>query len=279
MNHRSSEKHFIGEAFSIQQLRKLGFDKMARPHSHTCYELYYLLHGERVYFMNGNVYVARKGDLMLVMPGDLHSTSSSQVEEFERVLLHFSPEFLSGEDGSILEQAPFLESGMIHLPLKEQPELERLLLTMLAECQEHHNFYETFVRQLLTEFLIRVHRTALGADDMPQPRHPMHQKISEISAYIHEHYREPLTLEELSRQFYISPAYLSRVFLKLTGFHLSEYIRVVRVREAQNMLRNTREKIQLIAEQVGFEHVSHFNKTFKSITGSSPLHYRKQHRM
>lgn len=279
MNHRSSEKQFIGEAFSIQQLRKLGFDKMARPHSHTCYELYYLLHGERVYFMNGNVYVARKGDVMLVMPGDLHSTSSSQVEEFERVLLHFSTDFLSEEDSRILREPPFLESALIHLPLKEQAELERLLLGMLTECQEHQHFYESFVRQLLTEFLIRVHRTALGAEDMPQPRHPMHQKVSEISAYIHEHYREPLTLEELSRLFFISPAYLSRVFLKLTGFHLSEYIRVVRVREAQNMLRNSREKIQQIAEQVGFEHVSHFNKTFKSITGSSPLHYRKQHRL
>ncbi|UUZ86728.1 helix-turn-helix domain-containing protein [Paenibacillus sp. P26] len=41
------------------------------------------------------------------------------------------------------------------------------------------------------------------------------------------------------------------------------------------MLRETRDKIQNVAEQVGFEHIAHFNKTFKKMTGTSPLRYRK----
>lgn len=279
MNDLIGDKYSIGpQEFTIQQLRKTGFNTMDRPHSHTWYELYYLLQGERVYFMDGSVYLAQKGDLMLVLPGDLHSTSSSQVEEFERILVHFSPDFLSEKDRAILNQAPYLESALIHLPMKEQAELERLLVLMLTECREQQPYYDTYVRQLLMELLIRVCRSG-SCGTTNGLSHPMHQKVSEIASFIHAHYKEPLTLEQLSKQFYISPAYLSRVFLKLTGFHLSEYIRVVRVRKAQSMLRLTRDKIQSIAEQVGFEHVSHFNKTFKSITGCSPLHYRKQHQL
>lgn len=276
MNNYTGEKYHIGaRSFSIQQLQKSGYNTMPRPHQHGFYELYYLMRGERVYFMNGGVYAAHKGDLVIVMPGDLHSTASSQVEEFERVLVHFSPEFLDGADRGILGLPPFQESALLRLPIKEQPEVERLLVQMLAECKEQLPFYDACVRHLLSELLIRVHRASARSEPDRESRHPMHQKVSEIASYIHAHYREPVTLEQLAGLYYISPAYLSRVFLRLTGFHVSEYIRVVRVREAQTLLRTTKDKIQNIAERVGFEHVSHFNKVFKSIAGCSPMHYRK----
>ncbi|WP_248924528.1 helix-turn-helix transcriptional regulator [Paenibacillus hamazuiensis] len=279
MNELIGKKYHIGDsAFSIQQMRRFGFSAMPRPHSHSFYELYYLLRGERVYFMNGKVYTAQKGDMVIVIPNDLHSTASSQVEEFERVLVHVTPEFLPAEDRSILQLPPFRESTLLRAPLKEQAEIEHLLLQMLAECREEQPFYPSYVRQLVLKLLIRLHRMNAHIPKSAHSDHPMHQKVSDITAYIHEHYREPLTLEQLAKIFFISPAYLSRVFLKLTGFHLGEYIRVVRIREAQKMLRSSREKVHLIAEQVGFEHISHFNKTFKKLTGFSPLHYRKQHK-
>ncbi|MDF2926693.1 MAG: AraC family transcriptional regulator [Paenibacillaceae bacterium] len=268
MNVFADEKYYLDHSsFSIQRLRRTGYNTMPRPHTHTFYELYYLLQGERIYFMNGKVYTAQKGDLVLVRPGDLHSTSSSQVKVVERVLVHFSPDFLREADRSLLELPAFGESALLHFPIKEQSELERLLLSMLAECKEQPPLYKSFVRQLLVELLIRIHRSAPSASNRGQFRHPMHEKVSEIASFIHTHYKETLTLEQLSRLYYISPAYLSRVFLKLTGFHLSEYIRVVRVREAQSLLRLTNSKVQMIAEQVGFEHVTHFNKTFKTIAG------------
>jgi AraC-like DNA-binding protein len=50
---------------------------------------------------------------------------------------------------------------------------------------------------------------------------------------------------------------------------------VVRVREAEKRLKQTKDKVQAIAEQVGFEHIAHFNRIFKKQTGLSPLRYRK----
>lgn len=266
------------QLFSIQQMRRTGYYVMPRPHTHPFYELYYLLQGERVYFMNGKVYTAQKGDLVLVRPGDLHSTASSQIEEFERILVHFDPQFLNEQDRQVLDLPSFGESALLRFPLNEQSELEHLLLNMLSECREEPPLYASYVRNLLTEFLIRIHRNGNLGQETTEASHPMHQKISEIASYIHEHYKEPLTLDHVAKLFYISPAYLSRIFLKLTGFHFSEYVRVVRIRESQKLLRTGKEKIHRIAEQVGFEHVSHFNKTFKKVTGYSPLHYRKHHK-
>jgi YesN/AraC family two-component response regulator len=91
----------------------------------------------------------------------------------------------------------------------------------------------------------------------------MHHKISEIASYIHSHYQEPLTLNAVAKRFYISPSYLSRVFVKLTGFHFREYVQVVRIREAEKLLRETKLKVQTISERVGFDHIAHFNRIFK----------------
>lgn len=279
MNDRIENKYAIdGSSFSIQRMRRYGFNSMPRPHSHTFYELYCLLEGERVYFVNGKVYVAKQGDIVLIVPHDLHSTASSQVEQFERILVHFAPEFLHEASRSLLQLPSFQKSVLIRVPRKEQPEIERLLLQMVGECKDRLSLYDDCVRHLLAELLIWLHRIDAVSHLLPQSNHPMHQKVSEITAYIQLNFRSALTLEKLAQQYFISPAYLSRIFLKLTGFHISEYIRVVRIREAQKLLRTTRHKVQAIAEQVGFEHVSHFNKTFKQVTGVSPLHYRQDHR-
>jgi AraC family transcriptional regulator, arabinose operon regulatory protein len=275
MSSRIEPKYHIGElAFSIQLLQQKGYSAMSRPHFHPFYELYYLLDGERVYFINGKVYTAKKGDMVVVMPNELHATASSNIEKFERILIEIPQDFIRSTEPPLFELSPFQESALIRFSMKEQPMIEYLLQQILTECKEQPALYVSCVRQLLSELLIRIHRSSRSSQETPGSDHPMHQKVTEIASYIHVHFNEPIILEQTAKQFYISPAYLSRIFLKLTGFHFSEYVRVVRVRAAQKLLQTTRSKVQAIAEQVGFEHISHFNKTFKAITGVSPLRYR-----
>lgn len=269
-------KYEIGDnEYAIQRMKRSGYSKMPRPHVHDFYELYYLLNGERVYFMNGSVYLVQKGDLVFVNPGDLHSTASSEILEFERVLIHFSPAFLSETEARTPDLLSSRPSGIIRFSIKEQTRIERLLGQILAECEERQLDFETCVRASMLELLVCIRRAERLQQAPKTGDHPMHHKISEIAAHIHEHYHEPLTLESVAKTFYISPSYLSRVFVKLTGFHFREYIQVVRIREAEKRLKQSKDKVQSIAEQVGFDHIAHFNRTFKKMTGLSPLRYRR----
>lgn len=279
MSLETTPMYAIGDAaFGIQRMKRSGYSKMPRPHVHDFYELYYLLGGERVYFTNGNVYLVQKGDLMFVKPGDLHSTASSEVPEFERVLVNVSAAFLAETESRTSELLTSRPSGLLRFSIREQARVERLLLQMLSECEEEQLHYDTCVRASLLELLVCIGRAEQQQRQAPQTSaHPMHQKISEIAAYVHGHYAGPITLESVAKTFYISPSYLSRVFLKLTGFHFREYVQVVRIREAEKRLRGSRDKVQAIAEQVGFEHIAHFNRVFKKQTGLSPLRYRKHH--
>lgn len=136
MNEMKEDKYVIGEQqFSIHHIYRTGFTVMPRPHVHENYELYLLLRGERIYFMNGKVYTARKGDLIFILPHDLHSTASTQLQETERILIHFSPTFLPQQDHDILDLPPYQQSALLRLPAREQVEVERLFLQMNTECR------------------------------------------------------------------------------------------------------------------------------------------------
>ncbi|CAG7635441.1 AraC family transcriptional regulator [Paenibacillus allorhizosphaerae] len=273
-------KYTIGDLdFSIQYMRRKGFSTMKDPHFHAFYEIYYLLQGERIYFINGQVYTVQRGDMIIINPHDVHRTTSSNVPEFERILINFSHDFvkteLAGTDISLL---PFAHgSRLVRFPMKEQPDIEKLIKDMLAECKNEESGYSAYVQATLAKLLIRIYRHNRSKKQEPtQYAHPMHEKMTEIATYLNDHFMEDIRLEQIAEQFYISPSYLSRIFKKITGFHFREYIQVVRVKEAQRLLLETKEKVLTIAEKTGFGHVAHFNTTFKKITGVTPLRYRKQ---
>ncbi|AWB46900.1 AraC family transcriptional regulator [Paenibacillus sp. CAA11] len=280
MNDRLNPKYHIGDHdFSIQYMARNGSSSMPRPHKHPYFEMYYLLGGERMYFVNDKIFTVKKGDMMIIPPHELHSTASSDKLLFERVLISFSESFIEQSNANAAELLKHGESRLMRIPLRDQPEIERLLHLMQVECKTKEAHYISLVCSLMNELLIRLHRieATLQSKVAPEYEHPMHQKISEIARYIKSNYHERLTLEQVAKQFYISPSYLSRIFFKLTGFHFREYLQTVRVWEAQEKLISSRESVQVISEQMGFEHTAHFNKIFKKVTGTTPLQYRKRH--
>lgn len=272
-------KYYIeNKSFSMQLMRRKGYSSMSEPHSHSSYELYYLRKGERVYFINGKVYTATSGDIIVINPHDLHRTTSSNVPEFERILINFTSDFIfKGILSKDLPLLPFKHgSRLIRFPVKEQANTEQLIFEMLRECQEKQEGHLFYIKSLLTKLLIQIYRQSFQAP--PEFDSPMHEKVSKVATYLNQHYQEKLTLTSVADKFYISPSYLSRLFKRVTGFHFGEYIQAIRMREARRQLIESNKKVLSIAESVGYLSIAHFNKTFKKLNGVSPTQYRKQNR-
>ncbi len=92
--------------------------------------------------------------------------------------------------------------------------------------------------------------------------------------YMEEHYKEKLLLAEVAEKVYVSQWHLSKLLNKETGQNFSEILNGIRIKKAEELLKNPSLRIADIAEEVGFMEVAHFSRVFKKISGNSPNEYR-----
>ncbi|MEK4663309.1 AraC family transcriptional regulator [Priestia sp. FSL H7-0729] len=102
--------------------------------------------------------------------------------------------------------------------------------------------------------------------------------VTEAIHYIHEHYSESITAEELAQRYHCSASYLSRLFKNQIGLGPIEYLIHVRVHRSKQYLLRSEARIQEIASNVGYADMYYFSRLFKKHTGLSPLQFRTQYR-
>lgn len=101
--------------------------------------------------------------------------------------------------------------------------------------------------------------------------------IMEIVHFIDANYADDLSIKRISQLFYMSPVYLGRLFTRNMGMKLNTYLNAVRIRNAQDMLKGTDDKIFNVCTQVGYKSLKYFYKIFKEETGMTPNEYRLIH--
>lgn len=93
--------------------------------------------------------------------------------------------------------------------------------------------------------------------------------------YIQNHYMEQISLEGLSEQVGLSPAYFSALFKKETEIGFSKYLTNVRMEQAKILLRETHLPVWEVCKKVGYNDVRHFTQTFDKLMGVKPAVFRK----
>ncbi len=99
--------------------------------------------------------------------------------------------------------------------------------------------------------------------------------VSQIKTYIDTFYKEQFTLELLAVRFHFSKNYLVRVFKEAYGMSVRNYIALVRIRKAKELLRFTNMNIDQCSYECGFGDPNYFSRIFKKVEGCSPSKFRK----
>ena len=94
-------------------------------------------------------------------------------------------------------------------------------------------------------------------------------------AYIHQHYAETVSREDICQVLGISENYLTRIFREELGLTPVDYLNRYRVSLARSLLRETDAAITAVAQQVGFDDPAYFSRVFKRYTGQSPRAFRQ----
>lgn len=96
--------------------------------------------------------------------------------------------------------------------------------------------------------------------------------------FLKSHYQEPITLNQMAGVACVSPSYFCKLFKKVTGHSLTDYLKRMRVGSAKDLLLNSDLSISRVGEEVGLENHSYFDKTFKQLNGLSPTEFRTAHK-
>ncbi len=259
---------------------------MPSKHVHDEYEIYYLLEGERHYFIENKTYLVKEGSIVFINKGQIHKTGVAGGKSYhDRILIELKAEpfqtFLSSSCGISLSRFFSANYGVLKLDSSGQNYVKSLLLGIAEELRQKQPHYTAVAMMKLSSLLIYALRSNLRDNARQVSNLAMtakHKKVSEVASYITSHSAEARSLDDLAKRFYISKCYLSRIFKEVTSFTVSEYININRIQKAQQLLLDTDLSITEIAATLGYESITYFEKVFSNFTETSPLKYRKQYR-
>ncbi len=99
--------------------------------------------------------------------------------------------------------------------------------------------------------------------------------IKNIKSYLDENFQKKISLDELSKLFYIDKYYLSRRFKQCYGSTVISYLQQVRITHAKHLLRFSALSIEEIAYECGTDDANYFARLFKKVEGISPSDFRR----
>ncbi|MFD0677594.1 MULTISPECIES: response regulator transcription factor [unclassified Paenibacillus] len=99
--------------------------------------------------------------------------------------------------------------------------------------------------------------------------------VKSIIYFIHQHYREDISLQSIALQFHLNKSYLSQLFKLQTGETLNNYLINLRIDEAKALLRQSSSNIYTVCQAIGYSNPSYFGQVFKKVVGMKPSEYSK----
>ncbi|MCC6681024.1 MAG: helix-turn-helix transcriptional regulator [Phycisphaeraceae bacterium] len=164
----------------------------------------------------------------------------------------------------------------VQLQLDDAAQIAQPLGRMLREQTEHDVGYESVMRQQLSLFLIDCCRSARRAEvrdsDVPSGGPAWLPRVLQM---IEQRYDEPLGLSDLSAEAQVSREHLCRQFARAAGCSPIAYLNRRRIQAAMWLLRTTDERVIEVALRCGYNDLSHFNRLFKTMVGTTPRAYRR----
>jgi transcriptional regulator GlxA family with amidase domain len=102
----------------------------------------------------------------------------------------------------------------------------------------------------------------------------MDHRVQKIIRLMKEDLKRQLTLDAMSDAVNLSPGHLRYLFKAETGMTFAQYLKSLRMEEAQTLLENTFLSIKEIMHRIGMRDESHFARDFRKAHGLAPTKYR-----
>lgn len=265
-------------------------------HYHDFHKILLLFSGDIDYFIEGVTYRLEPRDIVLIGAGDVHRPVIRSAAPYERIILYVSSDFLASytDNGYSLETC-FQKQAAVHtadcpdiwskektepLPVlrtssSSVPALFKLCEKLETSLSSREYAADLYSRTLLLQFLIQLNRSFLSDSFRYIETGSSNRKITEILHYINEHLDGDLSIDALSKEFFISRRYLMHIFQQETGYSIGKYVNAKRLFWARDKIRHGMSLTDACFSS-GFQHYSTFTRSYYRMFQTTPGTLKKE---
>ena len=274
MQKLSSSKFFEkNQGYYVSKLRL----KAAALHSHDFFEIELCVKAKNLdHILNGESYPLEPGSIYFINPSDVHAIMPENIDdfEFERYNVMFHQESISENVlASVINSncACTLIPGELETVCKLFDAL--IYYQSIGNTKDMSEIGSRIIEAILLTLKIKNESAAseLFSKDINQNTRSQVQKIL---LFIHNNFRQDITLADVADYCSFSPHYVSQLFHLATNTTLTQYIIQLRLDYAKNLLFSTKYSVTEICYKCGFRSFAHFMRSFKKQYGVSPAKYR-----
>lgn len=151
-----------------------------------------------------------------------------------------------------------------------------LIDAIMSEMRERKQYYGQMVRFYLKALIIEIMRqhTKLPNYAQKKSKDSNMSRIASVLEYINDHYSAPLKVKELAETSRMSETHFRRVFFDYVNMTPMDYVNLVRIQKACELMKKNDDSMDRIAEKCGFTTTSTFNRNFKKFLNTSPYQWK-----
>ena len=261
-----SEREMLSDIFRFGNLKSFGESMHSHHYHDNRFEIYYMVSGKCSYFVDDKVHEIIEGDIVLIPEGVIHKTNYNG-QEHNRLLIECTLSFIDEDMRCALNGV-----GYHYRNSKASREVYSILKQIEAEYKRNDGYSAKALRSYITLLFTVILRNPNSIVDNKSKN----AMVESVVSYVKEHYNTDITLRDAAKMNFVSPEHLSRTFKKHTGFGFNEFLTLVRLQHAENLLKlRDGKSISEIAYGCGFNDSNYFSDKFKKAYGMSPLRYAK----
>jgi len=265
-------------------IREYGHD-IEVLHFHNYLEIGYCLFGDGTMQFADEVKEYHEGNFTVIPKNFPHTTNSTpgSKSHWEYLFIDvdsFLKKVMSDKPNDVDKMIHDINHGVFYFTKDEYPSLAANILEIMDIFRQQKEFHMDEAEGILKAVLIKIARentTKNKSSYLHIPRQ-LDNKSSNIMFkvldYVNEHYREDIKIADIASTCFISETHLRRIFNSHMNMGLLEYINLIRVHKACELLSTSNDSVSLIASSCGFSSLATFNRNFAKYTNMTPLNWR-----
>lgn len=257
------------------QLRYISISKYegdwnSLPHTHQFTELFYVLHGEGVFYIEREKVPVKTDDLIIINPNVEHTEKTFPNNPMEYIVfgvegLAFSfPE----HDQAYGRGYSFYSYG------SDKNQFINFAQLMMHEFQDKKPGFEKVCHGLLEVLLVYISRKQ-KLSVISESSFQLSKECAIAKRYIDTNYAQDITLDSLADLTHINKFYLAHSFTECIGQSPISYLTERRLAACKELLSSSNLSVTQIANSADFSSQSYFSQIFNKKVGMSPRQYRK----